>query len=94
MDPRHDLYADKLGDAYLAVLEGAPGWRGILDQFQINLMLVPSDTVLDGLLSGESQWEKMDEDDVAVLYRKKNASAMMLQNEDRNSHAGRALASR
>ena len=88
MDPRHDQYAGKLGEAYLDVLEGAPGWRGILEQFQVNLMLVKSDSVLEGLLDTDSRWEKMDHDDVAVLYRKADASGMMLQNEDRNSVAG------
>ncbi len=94
MDPRHDLYADTLGEAYLEVLEGGPGWRGILDQFHVDLLLAPSDSVLDGMLSSDARWEKVDEDDVAVLYRKADVSAMMLQNEDRNSVADGVRATR
>ena len=94
MDPRHDLYADTLGETYLEVLEGGPGWRGILDQFHVNLLLAPSDSVLDGMLSSDARWEKVDEDDVAVLYRKADVSAMMLQNEDRNSVADGVRATR
>ena len=57
-------------------------------------MLVNADSVLDGLLDTDARWEKVDHDDVAVLYKKADTSAIILQNEDRNSDAGGGRAGR
>ena len=88
MDPRHDLYAAPLGDAYLEILQGTPSWKKLTERYGINLMLVKPGMTLVSLLNADPEWEKIDADKVAVLYRKRQASAMIQSNEDRTLSAG------
>ena len=87
MDPRHDLYAAKLGDDYLQILSGTPSWKKLTERYGIDLMLVKPGMTLVSLLSSDPDWEKVDEDKVAILYRKRQASVMIQSNEIRTASA-------
>ena len=39
-DSRHNYYGEKMGAAYLSVINGGHQWRSVMDEFHFNVVLV------------------------------------------------------
>ena len=49
-DSRHNYYGEKMGAAYLSVINGGHQWRSVMDEFHFNVVLVATDALLAALL--------------------------------------------
>ena len=70
MDPRHDFYDAEIGEPYLAIANGMPGWEKLAGRFGVNLILVKPESPLVSSLERDAGWRKLDGDQQAVLYQK------------------------
>ncbi|MCS6951575.1 MAG: hypothetical protein RMK57_03480 [Bryobacterales bacterium] len=73
MDGRSDFYGPGVGDQYLAVMEGRPGWEEILKRYHCDAVLVSPRWTLHALLAQSRDWERVASDRRAVLYRRRQA---------------------
>jgi hypothetical protein len=67
MDGRSDFFQERVGNDYLAILEGRPGWRRLLDRWGIDRILVPPGAHLVERLSSDASWQTRYSDKEAVL---------------------------
>ncbi len=76
MDDRHDLYgSDRVREA-LVLMQGEPGWRDILEKWQIHTLLLPAESTLANLLPELPQeWRLTYTDNVAVVFEKRSKPA-------------------
>ena len=70
VDDRHDLYGDQFFKDYLKVVLVQPEWEQVLDQWQVDWVLVPSESSLANLLRLTPKWQSSYEDNVAVLFHR------------------------
>jgi len=75
IDDRHDLYGESFLRDYLKTIEGRPGWDGLLDRSEVDVVLMPIASPLTALLRQSSQWSVVYEDRVAVLFHRARRSA-------------------
>lgn len=69
VDDRHDLYGSERIQQYVTMIQGAPGWRALLKDWQIRTALLPTDSTLANLLRELPQeWRVAYEDKVAVVF--------------------------
>lgn len=72
VDDRHDLYGSQRFKEYDALVQGAPGWQGLLKQWDLRTIVVQSDSTLANLLRQLPQeWQTVYEDPVAVVMERK-----------------------
>lgn len=67
IDGRTDLFRDEFVNLWLMISRGEEGWQNHLDLWGVNLILIPVDFPLVGLLEIEG-WDRLYGDQVAVLY--------------------------
>lgn len=72
MDDRHDLYgSDRVRD-YLVLVQVEPGWKDVLEKWQIRTLVFPRNSTLVGILRELPQeWSVVYEDKLAVVMEKK-----------------------
>ena len=72
VDDRHDLYGTSRVRDFLILLQGETGWRHLLDDWQIHIVLLPPGSTLANLLQQLPQeWQVTYQDTVAVVLEKK-----------------------
>lgn len=72
VDDRHDLYGSDRIRQYLILTQAEPGWRKVLNDWQIRTALLPADTTLANLLRELPQeWRVAYEDKVAVVFERR-----------------------
>jgi hypothetical protein len=72
VDDRHDLYGSDRVRQLLILTQGAPGWRSVLEKWQIRTVLLPADSTLANLLRELPQeWQVAYEDKVAVVFERR-----------------------
>jgi hypothetical protein len=76
-DGRSDFFGEQIGRDYVTVLEGRPGWRAVLDRYQVDMVLVPPETPLIELLSSSPGWRVLHRDRQSVLLARGLAGAAM-----------------
>lgn len=69
VDGRTDLYDDEILETWLQTVRAEGDWRGVLDRWGINLVLVEPQMPLVRALESNG-WELVHEDEVAVVYRR------------------------
>lgn len=62
IDDRYDMYPVELSDDYLALLQGSPRWREILDRHEIDAVLWERDEALSELLVASPDWHVVYDD--------------------------------
>jgi hypothetical protein len=73
VDDRHDLYGSDRIRETLILLQGEPGWREVLEKWQIRTVLVPAESTLANLLPELPQeWRLTYTDKVAVVFEKRS----------------------
>ena len=50
---------------------GGTGWRETMDKYRFSLVLCPADSALASLLRLQPDWTTVEQDDDAVLFRKR-----------------------
>jgi hypothetical protein len=72
VDGRTDLYAfnSHVLEDYVKVHWLRPGWRQVLDDYQIGYVITENTGLLDVTLAGTEGWDLVHQDDVAVIYRR------------------------
>jgi hypothetical protein len=72
VDDRHDLYGSDRIRQYVTLVHAAPGWQSVLKQWQIHIVLLPTDSTLANLLRELPQdWRIAYEDKVAVVFEQR-----------------------
>jgi hypothetical protein len=72
VDDRHDLYGSERFREILVVMQGEPGWRGLIEKLQVRTALLPADSTLSSLLRElPLEWKIVYEDKVAVVFEKR-----------------------
>jgi hypothetical protein len=72
IDDRHDLYGTARFREYLILIQGEPGWKSVLEQWQIRTALLPAGDTLASLLRELPQeWQLVYEDKVAVVFERR-----------------------
>lgn len=71
IDGRSDFFQAQIGDQYLKIYAGKKGWRESLERFGVDMVLAEPDAPVSGLLAAETDWELIDRDKQAVLYRRR-----------------------
>jgi hypothetical protein len=75
VDGRTDLYGDDfLSNDYLRTARGEPGWREMLDQYGIKLVVVEAGSGLARNLREDSGWKLDYEDEMAVVFTRENVN--------------------
>lgn len=70
VDDRHDLYGDQFFKDFLKVILIQPGWDKALDQWHVNLVVMPSGSTLANILRLTPGWTTLHEDNTAVLFQR------------------------
>lgn len=73
VDGRTDLYRDEFLTRYLRAAFGSNGWREILDEDGINMVVVEGGSGLASNLREEAGWTLIYEDDKAVIFTRDEA---------------------
>ena len=72
VDDRHDLYGSDRVREVLILMQGEPGWQGVLEKWHIRTVLLPVDSTLVNLLRELPQdWRVTYEDKVAVVFERR-----------------------
>ena len=73
IDDRHDLYGAERFRDYLSLMQVEPGWKGVLENWQIRTLVLPARSTLASMLRELPQeWQAVHEDRTAVVFKKKD----------------------
>jgi len=73
IDDRHDLYGAERFRDYLSLMQVEPGWKGVLENWQIRTLVLPARSTLASMLRELPQeWQAVHEDRTAVVFEKKD----------------------
>ena len=67
MDGRSDFFGESIGREYTTVLYAGPGWRQVLERYQINMILLPPETPVLEFLAADTAWSVLYRDPQSVL---------------------------
>jgi hypothetical protein len=68
IDGRADVYGDAIIEDYLAVTRLYPNWKQVLEKYSVGLVLVPKDSPLAVVLSGDAGWQEAYSGEVERLF--------------------------
>jgi hypothetical protein len=68
MDARHNYFGERIGNDFIRLIHGLPGWAELIEKYRLDAMLLPADSALTSLLSERPEWRQMDRDSRAVLF--------------------------
>ena len=68
VDGRSDFYGSELGDPFLQVMGGLPGWEKVIEKYRFNLVLIPVDTAASQLLKQRPEWRVEADDGKHILF--------------------------
>ena len=71
IDGLADFYGNRILGDYRHVAGLKPGWRDVLDRWNVDLVLVPADSGVAAELNRDSQWHELYRDDIAALIQRK-----------------------
>jgi len=70
IDDRHDLYGSARFREYLILMQGEPGWKDVLEKWQIRTVVLPPGSTLANLLKQiPQQWQTVYQDKTAVVVK-------------------------
>jgi hypothetical protein len=71
VDDRHDLYGEAFLKDYLKAIHAEPGWDLPLEQWNVNVILLPVSSPLSTVLKEDARWSIMRDDGVSILFRRR-----------------------
>jgi hypothetical protein len=71
IDDRHDLYGSARFREYLILMQGEPGWKDVLENWQIRTVVLPKGSTLANLLKQiPQQWQIVYQDNAALVIKR------------------------
>jgi hypothetical protein len=70
-DDRHDFYGEAFVKECAKAFQGTRGWREPLDKYQVQWVLMPTDSPLSSLLREDHAWRVEYDDGLAMIWRRK-----------------------
>jgi hypothetical protein len=70
IDGRSDFYGPKFLETYSEIIEAKPMWSSRLNEYQVGLVLVPTDHALASVLALSPQWKRIYSDRVASMFER------------------------
>jgi hypothetical protein len=70
LDSRHNYYGEKIGNDYLAINNGWPKWRSLLDDWGFTVILCDIDAPLAALVQAAGGWRIVDSDKKFILFER------------------------
>ncbi len=67
VDGRSDFYGPEIGNQFLDLMRGLPGWEKVIEKYRFNLALIPVDTAAAQLLKLSPQWRVEADDGKHIL---------------------------
>jgi hypothetical protein len=67
VDGRSDFYGPEIGNRFLHLMAGAPGWQQVIEEYKFNLALIPTDSALAQLLRTRPDWSVSADDGKRIL---------------------------
>lgn len=74
IDGRGDFFGEQLSHDYLNALNGGTGWEKTLDQYRVDVVMVPSPSGLASLLRDRADWQVIEDDRATALFERKVAA--------------------
>lgn len=71
IDDRHDFYGEDYLKEYLKVIHVEPDWERVLDSWQVNLIIVPTDSRIAQVIRATPKWRKAYSDQTATVFRRR-----------------------
>ena len=71
VDGRSDFFGKEISEQYLQTLKGQHGWDRLMKQYDFNAALIPSQSALASLLRVASDWQLVEDDGQAALFRRR-----------------------
>ena len=68
VDGRSDFYGPEIGNQFLEVMRGLPGWEKVIETYRFNLALIPVDTAAAQLLKQRPEWRVVADDGKHILF--------------------------
>jgi hypothetical protein len=69
VDPRIEIFPDRIWNDYDAVMSGREGWQGVLDNWHVDaVVLQTSDTTLRSFIIKDAGWRLAYEDDLGAVF--------------------------
>ncbi|MBI4903288.1 MAG: hypothetical protein HY820_06625 [Acidobacteria bacterium] len=70
VDGRSDFFGAEMGDEYLRLSQGTWDWRKLMEKHNFDVVLSPMEWPLTSLLKTDVQWRVVDDDGIAVLFKR------------------------
>jgi hypothetical protein len=67
VDGRSDFYGPEIGNQYLQVMRGLPGWEKVIEKFRFTMALLPVDVAAAQLLKLRPEWRVVADDGKHIL---------------------------
>jgi hypothetical protein len=74
IDGQTDFYGEALTQEYLDVQDVKPGWRDVLDRYDVQWILFPSDSALEQVLIASGNWDTVYRDSMAVILTRHSSA--------------------
>jgi hypothetical protein len=68
MDDRFDMFPERIIDDYFTVSRGAPGWAGVLDRHDVEVVIWPREEALASLIEESGDWDRIYRDDTYAVW--------------------------
>jgi len=81
IDGRSDFYGPSLGEEYLRLVEGRPGWEQLFQKYDFGAVLIPRSWPLEALLDRDPGWQRRKADALAVLFQRAREPSLAPPNE-------------
>ncbi len=66
-----DVYPEDFVQEYVGIIRGVLDWRAPFDRYGVQIVLVNPESLLSRELAGETGWQKLYEDEMAVVFKKR-----------------------
>ncbi len=86
MDGRSDYYGRQMGELYLSLLAVHHTWERTLDQYRVDLVVLPVDSGLAGALKESVRWKVLYDDGVALIFERAGSASARLVAAERGSN--------
>ncbi len=74
IDGRPDMYGDALVEEYMEVVRLQPGWRGILDKYDVDLVIIEKESPLAAVLTEAADWSIAFSGPIEVVFVRETAA--------------------
>jgi hypothetical protein len=70
VDGRCDFFGKEMSEQYVQILKGHYGWDALMERYDFDAALIPSQSALASLLRVRADWQVVNEDGLAILFRR------------------------